>query len=225
MMRAQFDAQLTLLNNELTEMGTYCENGIDMVIQVLSGGVNIYIKDMEKLNQEARQLRREIENQCIKLFLQQQPVARDLRQISAALKMVTDLERISEQSLDIGNVIRYASADKLPEYDAINNMAGAAINMVKESIKAYVTRDLKLAYKVIESDDEVDDAFDFIKKDLIRIIAVTPDNGEPALDMLMIAKYLEGIGDHAVNVAQWVIFALTGTLPEDDSDAEQDSNE
>ena len=214
-MRTQFDDQLMQLNNELTEMGAHCENGIETIEHVLAGDDNFNIRTLEENNKNARQLRREIENLCIRLFLQQQPVAKDLRQISAALKMVTDLERITEQALDIGNVILYSTEHRLPEYEAINHMAEATIKMVKGSVEAYVKQDAELAEKTVDSDDIVDDAFDAIKKDLIHIIAEHPESGEPALDLLMIAKYLEVIGDHAVNIALWVKFALTGVLPEE----------
>lgn len=215
-MRIKFDEQLALLNRELTAMGAYCEEGIELTAQALSSGKKEHAKKTGELNVEVRQLEREIETQCLKLLLQQQPVARDLRQISAALKMVTDLERISEQASDIGRIIVYPSTSSLPEYAPINHMAQAAIKMVKESVEAYVKQDIKLAESVILSDDIVDDAFDEIKKDLIHMISEYPEKGEPALDLLMIAKYLEGIGDHAVNVAQWVRFSVSGILPEEE---------
>lgn len=214
-MRLQFDEQLNLLNRELTEMGTFCEEGIKEVASMLYGSKSPSLNKLKDLNISARQLKREIENQCIKLFLQQQPVAKDLRQISAALKLVTDLERISEQTLDIGKIILHSESEAIIKYNAIDKMADATINMVKNSIDAYVKHDGVKADKVVESDDIVDDEFDYIKKDLIRVISTEPDLGESALDLLMIAKYLEGIGDHAVNVALWVKFAITGILPED----------
>lgn len=219
-MRRNFDEQLTMLNRVLTDMGAYCEEGIEITAEALSSGKKEPAGKTRELNNEVRQLEREAESLCLKLLLRQQPVARDLRQISAALKMVTDLERISEQASDIGHIIRYPSAASLPDYPPINKMAKATIKMVKESVEAYVKQDVELAEEVIRSDDIVDDDFDEIKKDLINIIIKYPEKGEPVLDLLMIAKYFEGIGDHAVNVAHWVRFSVLGTLPEEETKEE-----
>ena len=147
---------------------------------------------------------------CLKLLLQQQPVARDLRQISAALKMITDMERIGDQADDISEIIIYLGGRTAEHDDLLRSMARATIKMVTESVDAYVKHDTILAEKVIADDDTVDDYFEQVKRALIGKIAANPDDGEYALDLLMIAKYFERIGDHAVNIAEWVIFSITG---------------
>ena len=160
---------------------------------------------------------REIERLCLKLLLQQQPVARDLRQISSALKMITDMERIGDQAADISEIVTYMSEENLiQELDRIDAMARAASQMVTQSVDAYVKKDLELAKKVIADDDAVDRLFEEIKRELIHMIAGDPNCGEQALDFLMIAKYLERIGDHATNIAEWVEFSILGRHPEQD---------
>ena len=162
------------------------------------------------LDAEIDQMEREIEGLCLKLLLQQQPVARDLRQISAALKMITDMERIGDQASDIVEIIPYLKERRVRECDSIRQMAAAAIKMVVESVDAFVRRDLKLARHVIQCDDIVDALFDSTRSALIRMIAENHADGEYALDLLMIAKYFERIGDHATNIAEWVEFSVTG---------------
>ena len=152
---------------------------------------------------------------CLKLLLQQQPVARDLRQISAALKMITDMERIGDQAEDIAEIISFIDGHTSENDTLMREMAKAVIQMVTESVDAYVKHDIALAEKVIADDDIVDDYFDSVKKKLIGSIARNPGDGEYALDILMIAKYFERIGDHATNIAEWVIFSLTGVHKED----------
>ena len=180
-MRSRFDEQLALLNRELIEMGALCEEVIALSAQALTEGNAELAARVAPLDQEIDRKEREIESLCLKLLLQQQPVAKDLRQISAALKMITDMERIGDQAGDIA-----------------------------ESVDAYVKHDTVLADQVIAEDDTVDDYFARVKKDLIKRIAQDPDDGEFALDLLMIAKYFERIGDHATNIAEWVIFSVTG---------------
>ena len=162
------------------------------------------------LDEEIDQKERAIESLCLKLLLQQQPVARDLRQISAALKMITDMERIGDQADDISEIIIYLGGRAAEHDDLLRSMARATIKMVTESVDAYVKHDTILAEKVIADDDTVDDYFEQVKRALIGKIAANPDDGEYALDLLMIAKYFERIGDHAVNIAEWVIFSITG---------------
>ena len=152
----------------------------------------------------------EVENLCLKLLLQQQPVARDLRQISAALKMITDMERIGDQAEDIAEIITFLGGRGAENSNLLREMARSTIKMVTESVDAYVKHDTALADQVIAEDDTVDDYFARVKKDLIKRIAQDPDDGEFALDLLMIAKYFERIGDHATNIAEWVIFSVTG---------------
>lgn len=209
-MRSRFDEQLALLNRELIEMGSLCEEVIALASRALTEGDRELAAKVAPLDEEIDQKERAIESLCLKLLLQQQPVARDLRQISAALKMITDMERIGDQADDISEIIIYLDGRTAEHDDLLRSMARATIKMVTESVDAYVKHDTILAEKVIADDDTVDDYFEQVKRALIGKIAATPDDGEYALDLLMIAKYFERIGDHAVNIAEWVIFSITG---------------
>lgn len=209
-MRSRFDEQLAILNRELIEMGALCEEAIALAAKALTDKDKTMAAKVAAMDAEIDQKERNIESMCLKLLLQQQPVARDLRQISAALKMITDMERIGDQAEDISEIVitldgRYAENSAL-----LKGMVESAIQMVTESVDAYVKRDTALAHKVIEMDDIVDDYFDQVKAELISKIAGEPADGKYALDLLMIAKYLERIGDHVVNIAEWVIFSVTG---------------
>lgn len=165
-------------------------------------------------DEEIDEKEREIESLCLKLLLQQQPVAKDLRQISAALKMITDMERIGDHAADISEMtILMAGTPYIRNIEHLQTMAKEAMVMLVKSIEAYVEKDLAKAEKVIESDDIIDDLFDKIKAELIDAIHQNPDNGEQAADLLMVSKYLERIGDHATNIAEWVIFSITGNHP------------
>ena len=209
-MRSRFDEQLALLNRELIEMGALCEEVIALASRALTEGDRELAAKVAPLDEEIDQKERTIESLCLKLLLQQQPVARDLRQISAALKMITDMERIGDQADDISEIIIYLGGRTAEHDDLLRSMARATIKMVTESVDAYVKHDTILAEKVIADDDTVDDYFEQVKRALIGKIAANPDDGEYALDLLMIAKYFERIGDHAVNIAEWVIFSITG---------------
>ena len=209
-MRSRFDEQLALLNRELIEMGSLCEEVIALASRALTEGDRELAAKVAPLDEEIDQKERAIESLCLKLLLQQQPVARDLRQISAALKMITDMERIGDQADDISEIIIYLDGRAAEHDDLLRSMARATIKMVTESVDAYVKHDTILAEKVIADDDTVDDYFEQVKRALIGKIAANPDDGEYALDLLMIAKYFERIGDHAVNIAEWVIFSITG---------------
>ena len=209
-MRSRFDEQLALLNKELITMGSLCEEVISIVSKALYDGDRELAEKARAVDAEIDQMERDIEALCLKLLLQQQPVARDLRQISAALKMVTDLERIGDQAEDIGEIITFLAGRTAPPYIQINEMAQATIKMVTDSVDAYVNKDVTLARAVIDYDDVVDEDFNGVKNNLIRVIAEHPEDGGYALDLLMIAKYFERIGDHATNVAEWVIFSITG---------------
>ena len=209
-MRSRFDEQLALLNRELIEMGSLCEEVIALASRALTEGDRELAAKVAPLDEEIDQKERAIESLCLKLLLQQQPVARDLRQISAALKMITDMERIGDQADDISEIIIYLGGRTAEHDDLLRSMARATIKMVTESVDAYVKHDTILAEKVIADDDTVDDYYEQVKRALIGKIAATPDDGEYALDLLMIAKYFERIGDHAVNIAEWVIFSITG---------------
>jgi phosphate transport system protein len=209
-MRSRFDEQLNHLRRKMIEMGAECENMIALSTNALFEG---NLEDARKAKDEGRKiddLEREIESICLKLLLQQQPVAKDLRVISAALKMITDMERIGDQAEDIAEIVASLDGRVGDECIYISLMAEATIKMVTESIDAYVNEDLELAKAVLKHDDLVDEAFVRVKERLIKMISENIADGEYALDLLMIAKYFERIGDHATNIAEWVIFSVTG---------------
>lgn len=209
-MRSKFDEQLELLHKELIKMGALCENAIAKAAKALSEG-NIKIADkVPELSVEINRKERDIETMCMKLILQQQPVAKDLRMISSALKMVTDMERIGVNSGDIAEIVTMTNISASDNTEHIQNMAIATIKMVTDSIDAFVKKDIDLANAVIAYDDVVDGFFDEIKTDLIEQFGNPESNGEKVLDLLMIAKYFERIGDHAVEIAKWVLFSITG---------------
>ena len=208
-MRSRFDDQLEALHTELVEMGALCENAISNAAQALMDGDLALARRAAEFDHEIDEKERKIESLALKLLLFQQPVARDLRQVSAALKMITDMERIGDQAADIAEITTMANI--VPEDTLhVNDMARATIKMVTESIDAFVQSDLQLARAVMDYDDVVDDLFDQVKKELIELIGKSPERGEYAIDLLMIAKYFERIGDHAVNIAEWVEFSITG---------------
>ncbi len=210
-MRANFDEQLEILNQEMIRMGMLCETAISRASDSLLNYDMHEARSLVDLLEQVNQKDREIEAICLQLLLRQQPVARDLRTISAALKMVTDMDRIGVQSEEIGEIVARGSIrnvdDKLPMAD----MAGSVIRMVTEAVDAFVKRDAEMARNVIHYDDVVDNYFDEVKRLLIEQLKNQGESGEAAVDLLMIAKYFERIGDHAVNVANWVIFSITGT--------------
>ena len=209
-MRSRFDEQLKVLNKKMIEMGAECEELIALVAKALLNGDVEGARKAKEQGHEIDQMEREIESICLKLLLQQQPVAKDLRVISAALKMITDMERIGDQAEDIAENITFLDGRTGEECHDIRLMAEATIKMVTDSIDAYVNGDLELAKSVSDYDDVVDDAFDRVKQTLIKMISENTADGEYAVDLLMIAKYFERIGDHAVNIAEWVEFSVTG---------------
>ncbi len=210
MMRNSFDRQLALLNNEMIEMGALCEEAIALTSQALTTGDISLVKKVAPISADISHKERDIESCCLKLLLRQQPVAGDLRQISAALKMITDMGRIGDQAEDIAEIITCLGGRTVEEAADIKKMAAETITMVTDSVDAYVRQDVELARSVIAHDDTVDRYFDSVKKSLIKMISENPEEGEYAPDLLMIAKYLERIGDHAVSIAGWVIFSVTG---------------
>ena len=209
-MRSQFDKQLAQLHRELIEMGVLCEQAIALAAQALKEGDAALAGQVSGLERDIDRKERDIENLCLRLLLHQQPVAGDLRQISAALKMITDMERIGDQAEDIAEIVVFLAGRGAESSELLRAMARSAIKMVTESVDAYVGRDVALAGQVIREDDVVDDYFARVKSALIGRIAHDPSDGELALDLLMIAKYFERIGDHATNIAEWVIFSVTG---------------
>ncbi|MCI6203713.1 MAG: phosphate signaling complex protein PhoU [Lachnospiraceae bacterium] len=208
-MRSKFDEQLHLLNQEMMQMGSMIEDSIQKAINALiDQNVELAKKIMDNDTQIDHE-QKKIENLCFNLLMQQQPVAKDLRVISAAMKMVTDMERIGDHAADISEMTILMSKTKyIPNLEHINRMASETVQMLIRSIEAYVEKDMEKAVDVIASDDVVDDLFDKNKAELIEQIQREPQSAESAADMLMVAKYFERIGDHATNIAEWVIFAL-----------------
>ena len=217
-MRNSFDMQLRKLNNELIEMGSLIETAIARAYKGLINQNIEIAKENVECDREIDQKEKEVENICLKLLLQQQPVASDLRLISSAIKMITDMERIGDQAADISELtILMSKTQYIKRFDHIEQMAKATIEMVTTSVDAFVKRDLELARSVFARDDIVDNLFVTIKNDLIELIREDVNNGEQAIDLIMVAKYFERIGDHAVNLADWVIFSIVGHHEEYDS--------
>ncbi|MBQ2919806.1 MAG: phosphate signaling complex protein PhoU [Oscillospiraceae bacterium] len=210
-MRDFFQEQLKELNRELVKMGADCEEIIALASDSLTSWNEELAKNVSVIGARIDEGYRTVENICLKLLLRQQPVARDLRVISAAMKMITDMERIGDQAEDIVDLVPRMERRADEKYPRIREMAKAAKQMVTGAVDAYVRQDLELAYTVMKHDDIVDDYFDRVKKGIIGIIAEDPGEGEYALDLLMIAKYFERIGDHCTNIAEWVEFSVTGT--------------
>lgn len=210
-MRERFEKQLYQLNQSLLEMGGLIERSIQSATGAM---IHQDVEEAEAaiaFDHEVDQKEREIESLCLKLLLQQQPVAKDLRFVSAALKMITDMERIGDQSADIAGLVIYLAQEPYPkELVYLPQMAQTAMRMVTGSLDAYVNRNIDLARRVMAMDDAVDDLFDVVKDGLIELIRSHADAGSQAVDLLMIAKYLERIGDHAQNIAEWAEYAITG---------------
>lgn len=211
-MRERFVKKLEQLHKEMIEMGMLCEKIILRSCQLLHSkgqqqkmGDEICMMEAEIDRQE-----RVIESICLQLLLQQQPVATDLRRVSAALKMITDMERIGDQAMDIAEIIMTGNIDIPVMEIGITEMAEAAVNMVNRSVEAYVDKNLDIARQIISSDDEIDQMFLEVRRNLIRKIAEGETDGDQCLDLLMVAKYYERIGDHATNLAEWVEFSITG---------------
>ena len=213
-MRNRFDEQLFELNREIIEMGAMCEEAIASACKALSTGDTELADKVRENGSAIDQMERDIESRCMKLLLHQQPVARDLRLISAALKMITDMERIGDQAEDIAEIVLHLQGHTMEGVELIEEMARETIAMVTASVDAFVRKDVALAEKVLVQDDVVDDYFSRMKHGIIELIAENSADGEFALDLLMISKYLERIGDHATNIAEWVIYSVTGTHKE-----------
>ncbi len=211
-MRAKFDRQLEQLNQELIAMGSLCSTSIASVTDALINDVKIDKNTVVEFCAQIDQSERDIERLCIKMLLQQQPVANDLRQISSALKLITDMERIGKQAEEIARIVAKGNIKMDDSKRRIKNMAVATIKMVNTSVDAFVSKDLSIANEVIAYDDELDNLFSKSKKDIIQMLRDGVDE-EEAIGLLMIAKYFERIGDHATNIAGWVIFSVTGVHP------------
>ena len=211
-MRSKFDTQLAKLNEMLIEMGAMIEKAISLAIQAFVEQDADLANRAIVFDDEIDHMEIAIESLCLKLLLQQQPVASDLRLISAALKMITDMERIGDHAADISEIMLMLIRNTNNIiHDHIPEMAVATSKMLTESIDAYVNKDIKLAQAVIDYDDVVDDLFDKVKYDIIDMIRSDGIDGELAIDLVMIAKYFERIGDHATNIAEWVMFSITGS--------------
>lgn len=212
-MREKYMMQLKQLNDLLIQMGQMVEHAIELSISALNNQDKETAKKVVAYDEEIDEKEKEIEQLCLKLLLCQQPVARDLRFISSALKMITDLERIGDQAADIAEIaILLADKQYIKDLEHIGKMAVETTDMVIKSINAYVKNDVNEARRVITHDDVVDELFVTVKHELIQIINQNVETGEQATDLLMVAKYFERIGDHATNIAQWVIFSVTGKM-------------
>ena len=209
-MREYYESQLATLNTEMIQMGALCEDAISGAIQALLEDNKCLAEKVSGIEMQVDQYERDIERLCTRLLLMQQPVATDLRVVSSALKMISDLERIGDQAFDISDITKHVSFREYESKVHIKEMAKAAIGMVTDSVDSYVKKDVDLAKKVAKADDQVDALFLKVREELVALVRTNQDMAEGALDLLMIAKYLERIGDHAVNVAEWVIYAITG---------------
>ena len=209
-MRNHFDQQLSKLHEDLIIMGNLCETAISAAVDAVTKGDGEMARRAMEDDTKIDEMERSIEHLCLKLLLQQQPVARDLRTISSALKMISDMERIGDQATDIAEIAQFIQGMHEQTNATLHTMASAATSMVREAVDSFVRRDMELARKVIADDDLVDSLFTDTKEQLIGFIAQDPSKGEYYLDLLMIAKYLERIADHATNIAEWVMFSITG---------------
>ncbi len=214
-MRNQFDEMLEQLNTELIHMGALCEDAIINSTKLLCKKDGS-IENVVAIEDEINSMERRIEGMCMKLLLRQQPVAKDLRQISSALKMISDLERIGDQALDIAEIARFINVENTEKNQHLENMAQSTTKMLNKAIDAFVKKDLQMAYEVMKFDDIVDDLFALLKQEVIRGISEQHEDGEYLADMLMAAKYFERIGDHTVNLAEWVVYSIQGKHPKND---------
>lgn len=215
MMRHRFSEQLQQLNTELITMGSLCEEAISCSVKCLTEGSRSMRDHVSEIEHEIDQKERDIESLCMKLLLMQQPVAGDLRSISSALRMISDMERIGDQAADIAEISAYFESTELRSETHISDMARATIGMVTDSVDSFVRKDAGIARSVIAQDDRVDELFCNIKRELITAAGEDPGSAEALIDLLMIAKYFERIGDHAVNIAEWVIYSVEGHRIED----------
>ena len=211
-MRNKFDEQLHRLDEQLTHMGELCETAIAKATQALKDGSVEQAKIIIEEDEEIDQIEKDIERLCLKLLLQQQPVAKDLRRISAALKMITDMERIGDQTSDIAEIIITSKGESAADaIHVIGTMASEVSKMVRNSVTAYVNKDLELAKSVMKADDAIDAYFDEVRDEMIDFIKEEKgQNGRRIFNLIMVTKYLERIGDHATNIAEWVEFSITG---------------
>lgn len=214
MIRSRFASQLNDLNKEIIFMGALCEDIIGKSLGALTNSNDVYLDDISETYHKIEQMERDIEERCLKLLLRQKPVAKDLRRISSALKMVYDMKRIGAQAYEIAEIVSlgHIIQGSGSERDQLNSMSNNVISMLTKSIDAFIYDNEEQAHQVIEQDRTVNQEFDTIKKQLVLYFSVQDVDGEYPIDVLMIAKYLERIGDHTVNIAKWVLFSITGNL-------------
>lgn len=210
-MREYFDLELKTLNDKLIEMGALVEGAIKNTITIITNGEYDKLETARIIEEKINKMEREIQSFCLNLLLLQSPVAGDLRTVSAALKMITDLERIGDQAIDIAEMSIYLKdCESLYSMTHISEMAERSSNMVTTAIDAFVKKDLKLARTVATMDDAIDDLFNKVKEEVIDIINTNKELDHQAIDIMLIAKYFEKIGDHAENIGEWVVFSITG---------------
>ena len=209
-MRNKFEEQLMHLNNELITMGALCEEAISGCVKYLFNSDSEMKEAVIEVEKQIDQKERDIEQLCMKLLIQQQPVATDFRIISSALKMISDMERIRDQASDIAEIVKHIDRRNIDGDTHISAMAKETIKMVTDSIESFVKKDIELATDVIKQDDNVDELFNKVKDELIETLRQPTECAEALIDLLLIAKYFERIGDHAENIAEWVIFSITG---------------
>lgn len=209
-MKNRFDEQVEILNSQMIEMGAMIETTIENACEALQSGNLELARSIIDADTLVDRKERDIETLCLRMLLTRQPVAHDLRVVSSALKMITDMERIGDQAADISEIVTFLDYSTVVQPEHFGAMARAAIDMVHRAIDAYVRRDVALARDVIQSDDTVDGLFTDVKRELIEFLSADASRGSEALDMLMIAKYFERIGDHATNIAEWVEYSVTG---------------
>ena len=210
-MREYFDLELKALNDKLIEMGALVEGAIKNTITIITNGEYDKLETSRIIEEKINTMEREIQNYCLNLLLLQSPVAGDLRTVSAALKMITDLERIGDQAIDIAEMSTYLKdCENIYSMTHLSEMAERSSNMVTTAIDAFVKKDLKLAKTVATMDDAIDDLFNKVKQEVIDIINANKELDQQAIDVLLIAKYFEKIGDHAENIGEWVVFSITG---------------
>ena len=210
-MRNRFDEQLEQLNVGLIKMGALCEESIACAVKALfDEKTSEMITKVNDNEEETDHMEHDIEALCMKLLLHQQPVAKDLRCVSSALKMISDMERIGDQSQDIAEIAGFVHSTELAGKVHISDMANEAISMVTMSVDSFVRKDVKLAKAAIEADDKVDARFLEVKRERIELVRSDSGDAEYFMDLLMAAKYLERIADHATNIAEWVVYSITG---------------
>lgn len=210
-MRERFERQLMQLNTELIAMGALCEDAIDCAVKYLLENDKKMKENASEIEKQIDRKERDIETICLRILLQQQPVAADLRTVSSALKMISDMERIGDQAYDISEIAEYVVGKEITNKVHIADMADTAAKMVTLSVESFVKKDISLAQSAIALDNKVDELFLTVKSELTEAVRQGSDNGEALVDLLMIAKYFERIGDHAENIAEWVIYAVTGS--------------